>query len=251
MSALTGLDIGDTVVEDKDTIGSTFGVVETAIYPLIIHEAYVKVANSGALGVHLTLTQNVDGTGQTVEKDVYISSGTEKGGKSYWTDKDGENHPLPGYLFMDSLVQIIAGIGKRIQDIPTTKMITQIYDFDAKERLDTEVDMLEPLMGKPIYVGIEKQLVDKRMKDEKTGKYVTAGGFREENELLKVWRAADKKSVDEIKADNDKPASFYHIWDKRFTGKTRDRRSKGNKVEAPVSAGEAKPGKSGMFPTQK
>lgn len=247
MSALKKIDTGKAKVKDEDLIGNSYGLLDTAIYPFIIKEAYVKTANSGAIGIHLLFTEKKDGTGQQFEKDVYITSGDEKGNKSYWTDKQGEDHALPGFLLIDSLVKLVINPTKEISDIPTTKTATQIYDYDEKERVTIQVDMLKPLLNKPVYVAIQRQLVDKRQRNESTGKYVTVPGFREENDIMKFFRAKDKKTVTEVEANNADPASFFHTWNKKFAGNTRDRRSKDNRTAAPEGVVEDNSDVSGVF----
>lgn len=242
MSTLNDLDTGEAKIQDKDTVGSSFEVLDTNIYPFFVSEAFLEKAASGALGVHLTLTEKADGTGKILEKTLWIRSGDDKGNKSYYLDRDKVQQPLPGFVTADTLCYILTG--KRLKEMKTTSMIAKVYDADEKKRVNTKVDMLKTLLKQPVYAAVEKQIVDKQIKND-AGKYVNSGQTREENEILKFFRAKDKKSATEIEADNAEPAAFYHTWLKSKKDKTRDRSS--NKGKAAPAGAAAAAGVTAMF----
>jgi len=230
--SLANSDIGNAKVVDSYVVGNHYGTLETGIYPFFLEEAFIENAASGAVGIHLTFKEKKDGTGKVLENTVYIQSGNEKGNKSYYIDKQGVQQPLPGYTLIDSLCKILTG--KPLKGMATATMAAEVYDYDEKKRVTTNVQMLKALLGKPIYVAVIKEIKDKTVKND-AGKYVAAGGTREGNEIVKFFRAKDKKTVTEIESNSDKDAAFYHTWAKEWTGKTRNRSSSKNTV-APAGA---------------
>ena len=194
------------------------------------------------MGIHLTLKENADGTGKVLEDTIYVKSGKEKGGKSYYTDKNGQQQPLPGFLLIDTLCRIL--VGKALKEVPTTTMACEVYDSTEKKRVTQQVKMLKTLLKKPIYVAVLKQVVDKQVKGD-DGKYVNTGETREDNEIVKFFRAKDKKSATECEANNDQPAAFFDTWKANWERKVRDRSSNKNKP-APTGASSG-PGVTAMF----
>ncbi len=235
MTQLGNLDTGTAVIEDKDVIGNNFSVIDTGIYPFFVEEAFLETSKSGALGVHLTLKENKDGSGKVLEQTVWVRSGDKKGNKSYYIDSNKQQQALPGFLLLESLCEIL--VGAKLKDMGTTKMAAMVYDADEKKRVTQQVDMLKSLCGKPIYVAVMKQTVDKQVKND-AGDYINTGETREDNDIAKFFRAADKKSATECLANNDEPAAFYHTWLKNWEGKVRNRSSsKGKAAPAGASGG--------------
>jgi hypothetical protein len=93
------------------------------------------------------------------------------------------------------------------------------------------------LLGKEIIVGLLKQTVDKTKKNEATGIYEATGDTREENELDKLFRARDRMTTAEIRAQAE-TAAFADTWEAKWAGKVRNK-SKGasGTAGAPKAAG--------------
>lgn len=234
---------GSAVVEDKDVAGSTYEILDTGIYPFYIEEAFIVPKESGSMGINFVLKEHADGSGKALEKTVYVQS---RAGVSYYIDKKTkEERILPGFALADSIMQIV--LNKKLTEITTVKMTAEIYDFDAKERVTQNVDMIKALLGKPIYLAVQKQLVNKT---EKSGDdYIDTAEFIEVNEIVKAFRASDRKSITEIDATGDEGmGAFFDTWLKKNEGKIRDRRTiKTGSATAPEGAGNAAPKGSGMF----
>lgn len=222
MSLLSNIDTGTATIIDKDVIGATYAVMDSGIYPMFVREAFLKTAASGAVGVSLTLSENQDNTGKQLQKDIYISSGTKKGGKSFYIDPNGNPQPLPGYVIIDSLCEILTG--KKLKSMKETPMAVQQYDREAGKRITTQVPMLKELLGKPVFVAVEKQLVDKQTR-QNDGSYKPNGESRDENEIMKFFRAKDRLSISEILAKETDPV-FFKKTAEALKDKVRDRRTK-------------------------
>ena len=143
--------------------------------------------------------------------------------------------PLPGYTLMDSLCQLIAN--KSLKDMNTSPMAAEIYDADQKKRVTSQVEMLKALVGHPVYVAVMKETVWKYTKNE-AGKSIKTGETQENNDIVKFFRAKDKKSVTERDANNDEPAAFFHTWLKNWKGKVRDRTGGKGKAAPPAGASD-------------
>ena len=235
-TTLSNMDLGTATVEDKDVVGNAYGVLDTDIYPFFINEAFIETAASGAVGIHLTLKEKKDGSGKVLEKTIYIQSGDEKGNKSYYEDKATKKQiPLPGYTLMNSLCQILAG--KDLKEMNTSPMAAEIYDSEQGKRVTSQVEMLKALIGKGVYVAVMKETVWKYAKND-AGKSFKTGETQEANDIVKFFRAKDKKSVTEIDANTDQPAAFFDTWLTNWKGKVRDRTGGKGKVVAPAGASD-------------
>lgn len=214
MSLLKALASDASIAQEKDSIGGN-GPLESGLYPMTITMAHVNKAASGALGLVLTMKTEDD---KEVRQTLWMSSGAAKGGKIYY-EKDGEKHYLPGYLQANAVCLLAAG--KEISEMDTETKVINLYSFDAKAEVPTKVDCLVDLIGKPILVGLIKQTVDKSVKND-LGVYVATGETREENEIDKIFRASDRMTTAEIRAQATE-ATFATTWEAKNAGKTRNK----------------------------
>lgn len=234
----------DSIQQDTDSLGgSNFSPVESGLYDLTIKMAYTSKSQGGALAMNLVFeTAN----GKEIKSQEWMTSGDAKGNRNFYMVKKkgketGEKAYLPGFNAINSLCLLTVGKEVNKFDAPVTKTI-QLYNFDAKGEVPTDVDMWEQLIGQEITAGIVKQVVDKKSKDD-SGKYVPTGETREENEVKKYFRMKDGKTVNEITARSEE-AIFKASWDKRFTGITLEL-AKGAKTAGtagtPTASGAAAP----------
>lgn len=218
MSLLAALQTDNSIENEKDTIGGGFRPLESGLYGSTVALAYITQSAGGAMGLNLTLKTE---EGREVRQTLWMTSGKEKGQKNYY-EKDGQKFYLPGFNLANSLCLLT--VGKEISELETEKKIINLYSKDVEKEVPTQVDMLTDLIGKDIIAAILKQTVDKTTKGD-NGQYVPTGETRDENEIDKFFRARDKMTVAEIRAQAEEPA-FYNAWGEKWTGVTRDRTSK-------------------------
>lgn len=231
MNMLANLASDATIAHEKDSVGGS-GPAESGLYNHTISMAYLTKSSGGALGLVLSLK---DGN-REVRQTLWMTSGTAKGGKNYY-EKDGERHYLPGFNLANSLCLLTTG--KEISALETETKVVNVYSYEAKAEVPTKVEVLMDLIGKEIITGLIKQTVDKTKKNDATGVYEATGETRDENEIDKFFRASDRMTTAEIRAQAD-TASFIQTWDQKWSGKTRERASKANGVSgAPKGAGAA------------
>lgn len=216
MSLLKNLTSESGIQDEKDSLGGGSRILESGLYGTKVTMAYVTTSQGGAIG--LVVGMKTD-DGREIRQTLWMTSGKEKGCKNFY-EKDGQKHYLPGYLLANSLCLLT--VGKEISELDTEKKVVKVYSADAKTEVPTQVDMLTDLIGQEIITAVIKQVVDKTRKNETTKQYEPTGETKEENEIDKFFRARDKMTVAEIKAQAEAPI-FYSAWDDKWTGKVKER----------------------------
>lgn len=215
MSLLKNLASDQSIANEKDSVGGS-RVLDSGLYTFNVTLAYVTVASSGALGLVLGAKTS---SGQDYRETLWMSSGTAKGAKNYY-EKDGEKIYLPGYLVANSLALLT--VGKEISELDTEEKVVGVYNAEAKQEVPTKVNMIMDLLGQQILAGIVKQTVDRTKKNEATGAYEATGETRDENVIDKLFRAKDRMTTAEIRAQAE-TATFADTWAEKNTGVTRNR----------------------------
>jgi hypothetical protein len=204
-----------SINNEKDTVGASYGPLESGLYPVTIDIAYVEKKKSGALFLNVVLKTD---NGQEHKEGLCVTSGDAKGNKSYY-EKNGERFFLPGFNHANALG--LLAVGKELQEMDTETKTIKLYNYEAQKELNTDVEMVTDLVGERVIVGLQKQIVDKNQQAD-DGSYQPTGETRETNEIDKVFREKDHMTVAEILAQEDE-AAFYATWDKKNTGITRNK----------------------------
>lgn len=215
MSLLKNLTSDASIATEKDSVGSG-GVVESGLYHSTIKLAYLIKSDGGAVGLVLNAMSQA---GRELRQTLWMTSGTAKGGTNYYTDANGAKQYLPGFNLANSLALLT--VGKEISDLDTETKVVNTYSKEAKAEVPTKVEMLVDLLGKDVIIGVIKQVVDKTQKND-AGAYVPTGETREENEFDKFFRAKDRMTTAEIRAEATE-ASFIETWETKWAGNTRNK----------------------------
>ena len=232
MSLLANLTSDSTIADEKDSVGGG-GPLDSGIYNCTVSMAYVTKSQGGAMGLVLTLKTD---SGKDVRQTFWMTSGTAKGAKNYY-EKDGEKFYLPGFNHANSLALLTTG--KEISQLDTETKVVKVYSAEAKAEVPTKVEVPMDLLNKEIIVGLIKQTVDKTKKNESTGVYEPTGETRDENELDKLFRARDRMTTAEIRAQAEE-ATFYKTWESKFAGTVRNKaKGAAGTAGAPAGAGAA------------
>lgn len=221
MSLLANLATDDQIKTETDSVGGG-GPRESGLYPLTIDMAYLDKKATGALFVNMVFK---DDNGGEYRENFCVQSGDAKGNKNYYENAQGERHYLPGFNHVNSMA--LLSLGKELAELGTVKKTIKKYSRDAGAEVMTDVDAIEDLLGQRVIAAIQKQIVDKTVKNEATGRYEPNGETREVNEIDKIFRERDKLTQAEIRAGATEP-SFYDTWDKKWTGQTRNKASAAN-----------------------
>lgn len=242
-SLLSGLTVSEDINNETDNLGGG-GPLETGVYRSTITMAYLNKSKGGALGLNLHFKTDAN---QEFRQTLWVTSGDAKGNKNYYENQQGEKNYLPGFIHADAICMLTLGHG--LADMDTEEKVVNVYSPEAKAEVPTKVQVLVDLLGKEVLVGLQKQEVDKRAKNEATGKYEATGEIRMENEIDKIFCARDGfegMTTSEIRAKATE-ASFIARWKDKWEGKTRDRTTKqsgntGAQQGAPAQAGGAAAG---------
>ena len=226
MSLLASLTSDSSIQTEKDSVGGGAGALESGLYNCTVTMAYLNKSSGGALGLVLTLKTE---QGREIRQTLWMTSGTSKGCKNYYENKQGEKQFLPGFNHANSLS--LLSTGKEISALDTDTKMVNVYSPEAKAEVPTKVEVIMDLLGKEITVGLLKQTVDKTVKND-AGVYVPKvdpvtgeNETRTENEIDKLFRTEDHLTTAEVRASANE-ASFYNTWEAKWTGKTKDKASK-------------------------
>jgi hypothetical protein len=225
MSILDTLVTDASINDEVDRIGG-FQPLESDLYTLTIEHAFVTAAASKALALNVHFKTD---DGRQLRSQFWMSSGENKGCKNYYINKQGEKHYLPGFNQANALCLLT--VGKEIGRLKTEPKVIPLYDPSKGAEAPTRVEMLTPLLGKTVIAGVIKQIVDKRAKSADTGQYEPTGETRIENEVDKFFRAKDRFTVAEIRAQLKAP-EFIDQWKEKWVGETKDKSTGADGVKA-------------------
>lgn len=230
MSLLANLTSDTSIASEKDSVGGS-GPLDSGLYPVTVAMAHINKAASGALGLVLSL-KTADN--KEIRQTLWMNSGTAKGGANFYIDKNGEKQYLPGFVHANALALLTTG--KEISAMDTETKVIKLYSPEAKAEVPTKVEVLVDLLGKEILVGLIKQTVDKTKKND-AGVYEATGETRDENEIDKLFRAKDRMTTAEIRAQAEE-ASFVNTWVAKFTGTVKNKaKGAAGTAGAPKAAG--------------
>lgn len=230
MSNLFGDAVRRDDVEDAGDVLGGFQRLDSNIYDFVVEMAYALVSESGSRGLSLSL---VGSNGQQMKENLYVTSGTAKGGKNFFIDRDGKQQYLPSFVIANDLC--IAITGKELSDMKGTEKdvkVTVWEDDKPVERLEKK-QVLMDLIGGRVSLGILKQLEDG---------YPDVTVPRERNVIAKVFTHGSRLSIVEKEAGLSE-GSFAEKWLERNLDRVNDRRkeSRGNDAGAAGKAGAPAP----------
>lgn len=225
---------GTEKVEDR--LGGGGGIFETGVYEGVVKVAYVgKSSSSQAQSV----TVIGDIGGREYRETFWITNGK---GENTYPDKNDKSkkHLLPGYISINDLCMMTTEMPLTEQDL--AEKVVEIYDFEAKKPVPTNVPVFVDMIGKPFKAAIVKQTVDKQKKNS-AGVYENTGETRDENVVEKFFHPETNQTLTEA-IEEIEGGAFLNKWLEKNEGKTRNRARGAN-----GNAGQAgRPGASGGAP---
>ena len=209
----------DDIVAEVDTLGG-FQRLESNIYDFTVEMAYALQSESGARGIAFTLT---GADGQSLKENMYVTSGTAKGGTNYYTDRNGRRQYLMGFTLANDIC--IAITGKELADMAGTEKDVKVTNWvdDAPVDAIEKKQVLMDLIGGRISVGVLKSMEDG---------YPDETVSRERNVIDKIFTYGSRLTIVEKEAGLE-VGNFADKWLERNLGKLVDRR-KASKNSSPV-----------------
>ncbi len=157
-----GLDANGTVEVEEEKLGGSGPVSDTGVYDFVVEMAYGGVSAGGAYFIDVKLKTEA---GQYMTVKEYITSGTEKGVRPYYIDKEGKQKALPGYSKMNALDILLTG--NEAQYPATETKTIPLYNYDAEKDVPTQVEVVTGWIGKPITGLVRAVREFKRVQNEK------------------------------------------------------------------------------------
>lgn len=216
--------------------GSKFDALDSGLYLLTVKLAYGSMSAGKARALNL-LMETEDG--KELKAQLWLTSSEAKGGQNFYTAQDpktgkpGLKKYLPGFELANHLC--LMTVNCEISQARVEKKVINLYDYSARQEVPTEVQMVTDLLGKKVYAGVIKELVNKRVKDPNTGEYVDSKETREQNDIDKFFHYPKGLTVTEAEAKLTEPA-FKNRWVEKWTGQVKDRTSS-NTVDTSGFAG--------------
>ena len=214
----------DSIKSNGDSLGGNRNtVLDSALYDMTVKLAYASHSAQKALAVNLVLETE---DGKDLKQQIWVTSNETKGCLNYYMTKDTKTGQmtvkkyLPGFELINTLC--LMTLNKSLKDMGTEEKIIMLYDFEQRKEVPTAVSMMTELIGKKITAGVIKQLVNKRVKDPSTGKYVSIAETKEENEIDKFFHFPSGLTITEAQAKATEPV-FKQKWAEKWTGQISDR----------------------------
>lgn len=233
MGLFDSLKTNEKVEAAKDVLGGGSGPLDTGVYDCTIKLAYIDYSRGKAMSVNLELET---AEGRKFRSQQWVTSGEAKGCKNYYTDRNGKNQYLPGYVLINDICQL--AIDTKLEDTDPEEKTIALYDFSAGREVPQEKMVLTELMGEKITLAVEKQIVDKNVQDA-TGAYVPSGETREINEVVKAFHSEYGVTVAEAQAGL-READFRDRWADKNRGNVRNK-AKGAATGATAGAPSVDP----------
>lgn len=190
---MTNIFSGKTTAADKveeDFLAGS-GILDTDMYLATIKTAFIgKAANSDARNV--TLLLDIDG--KEYRSQIWVSN--KEGEVTYKDKKTKESKNLPGFNQLNSLCLLIAGM--EMGDMVVEELTVKLYDFETKRELPQAVDCFTALHGETVMVAMQRQTVDKQVKNDTTGVYENTGDVRDQNEVVKFFAVSPTVTISEV-----------------------------------------------------
>lgn len=227
MSIFASLKRNDAVQEVQDSLGG-FSRLESDIYPMTVTMAYSLVSKGGANGVFM---QFAGAGGKEYQETFYVTSGTEKGCKHTYEDRNGKTHYMMGFTIVNDIALVTTG--KELFELTQSEKDVPAWDTEEKKETIQKKQVFTELLGKPVSLGILKTLEDK---------YQEETSSVERNAVDKVFKSGEMVTVVEGEAGLTE-GEFFSKWLEKNKGVTGDKRvqskDSNGKAGAPATGGPA------------
>lgn len=197
----------------RDVLG--FQPLDTDLYRATVKMAYLNKAKSGAMSVAFEF----DLGGKSFKKEIYFTNA--KGENFFMTKPKDSSKPksvsLPGMTVVNDICIVTTGESLKAQRSSAEKKMVNVYNFDLKKDVPTEVTVLVGLLGKQLALAITKVVENKK---EKQGEeWVPTSEEVTTNEIEKAVFFSDGRTVSEWEKKDE--AKWAEGWVKRNRGQVK------------------------------
>lgn len=201
---------GNDVVDNQETVGGGWTADDSGTQLVVLTEAYLTESAKGALAFNLK-TKDKEGNERAYQ--IYF---TNRNKEVFYTDKKTqEKRKLPGYQMVDNICK--AACGKTFMEVNKTakKKVIDLYDFESRKEIPTEVKAFPAVLKKPLILGIIKIVKNKYKNGKETSEKI------EVNEIHMVFRKEDKRTPKEVDNGVTEPKN-HEKWVKYWDGRVKD-----------------------------
>lgn len=221
--------INDTDVERAEDTTGGFHRLDSDIYQAVVKTAFVGESTGGAMYVTLVF----DISGSEYRETLYISNRNKE---VFYRDSNNKKRPIPGYALFKNICIICTN--KEPNKLSAEEKVIKVWDYETSSDQLKSVPVITELTGKEVALGILKELVNKRKKNNH-GDYVEVAEYNEVNRIAAVFHPVKHLTVNE--ALDGKPAKFWDAWLTANQGKTKDRRKIKETSDLGSTGSEAEP----------
>lgn len=220
MSLMSGIQTDQSAQEEsKDTLGGGGGyLVDTGIHLAAIEVAYLDKSSRGSISfnVHFKTPE-----GKTIQMTEYI---TNQKGENFYV-REGAKYLLPGFNKATAICRLTLGAElHQLESHIETRAIT-LYSSAEGKRVPQNKEVLVPLLGHKLQLGILREYVDV---NEKTGTtpagkdiWSPSGYSKEVNTVDKVFHADSGLTEIEVRGGLTE-ATFKSEWETKYGEETID-----------------------------
>lgn len=200
---------GGDVVDNTESVGG-WTADDSGTQLVILTEAYLSESKNGALALNI---QTQDKEQNERRYTIYF---TNRNKEVFYTDKKTkEKRKLPGYQTVDNLCKAICGKTFMEVNKAAKNKVIDLYDFESRKEIPTEVKTFPAMLKKPVLLGVIKIVKNKFAKGKETNEKV------EVNEIHMVFRKEDKRTPKEVE-DKVKECKQHDKWVKYWDGRVKD-----------------------------
>lgn len=218
---------------EKDSIGGGSRYFESGIYEAVLNAVYTLPPSEGSNAMGIVVEATMDG--RKYRETFYV---TNRKGENFYTNSSGNKVPLPGFVIINDLC--LCTTGKPLAQQETENRVFEMYSRAEMANVATSVPTLVDLLNQKVWLGVVKQEVNKRARNQATGAYEPINEKVTENVVDKVFHYETKMTTSEA-TDGKAEAKFFEDWKKANDGRTRNRfkevkGSSAGTAKAPASA---------------
>lgn len=231
------------VEQQKDVVaGSGFQPLESNLYKAKIEMAYVKPAQSGALGV--TIKFNVSEKGKdkptpftqtfyVTKRPTQAQKDAGELGDTFYVSND-KKYNLAGFNHVNDLTNLLLGLS--LTEVNTEDKTVKIYNSAEQKELEEIVPVMTGLIGKDLALAIIKVRTNKSEKQGNT--YVPTAEERVFNEVDKFLTPEGFTSLEKTHGLSE--PEFANKWLDKWKDQTKDQYKE---VVGSTSGGSPNPAK--------
>lgn len=227
----------DGLEKTGDSLGGSYGPVDTDIHSGVITMAY---AIQSAKGAH-AMVLDFDLNGKHYNETIYF---TNRAGENFFIDKQSKKKvPMPGYTTVNDIC--LLATEEPLADQEFQEKAVDIYDKEEKKKVPKAVMVATGMLQKPISLAIIKCLESKTVYDEAKDEYIPTEETRDTNYIAKAFHTESKLTVTEAEAGKEEGV-FWGAWlERNPPGKVFDKRTydpkKHGATGRPPAPGKAAP----------